>query len=68
MTNDEFRTSLRALGISQRWLAERLGVHKSTVSHWATGAAPIPKYAAEYLRVLPLLCARGGAIDDVLRD
>ena len=41
-----------------RWkqvdLARKLGVHVNTVSSWATGSAMVPKYAAEYLRVVLL--------------
>ena len=59
----EFRAALKALGIKQTWLAERLGVHKSTVSHWTTGAAPIPKYATFAIALMTRIAAEGIATD-----
>lgn len=59
---------MKALGLRQRWLAERLGVHVSTISHWAKGHAPVPRYAESYLKALSLLgCEGESAFDDVLR-
>lgn len=52
MSRDEFRAAMKALGLSQRDLASRLGVALSTVSAWATGKAPVPKYASAYLELL----------------
>ena len=49
MTPDEFRAALKALGLRQKWLAERLGVATTTVNRWATGELPVPRYAVAYL-------------------
>lgn len=57
MTPDQFRATLKSLGLSQRALSERFHQPASTVNRWAVGAAPVPGYAAEYLRVLALLRA-----------
>lgn len=59
MTPDEFRATLKRLGLRQRWLAERLGVFESTVSGWARGTYPVPQYAVAYLRALEMLADRG---------
>lgn len=59
MTADEFRTALRALGLRQNRLAAALGVDFNTVSRWAVGTVPVPKYAQSYLRVLDLLVEYG---------
>lgn len=58
MTAEEFRATLKSLGLRQRVLAERLGVEASTVNRWATGKAPVPQYAAY---VLELIRDRGWA-------
>lgn len=52
MTAAELHAAMKALGLSQRALASRLGVALSTVSAWATGKAPVPKYASAYLELL----------------
>ena len=51
MTPDELRAALQTLGWSQVRLAERLGVHKNTVSLWARGKAEIPGPAVAYLNL-----------------
>lgn len=52
MNGPGFKATLRELGISQRQLAITLGLAVSTVSHWATGTAPVPQYAIAYLDLL----------------
>ena len=51
MTSDEFRAELRALGMSQRALAIRLGLAVTTVNRWALALAPVPQYAVAYLEL-----------------
>lgn len=46
MTHAEFRSTLKSLGITQRSLAERLGVNTATVNRWAQGTLAVPEYAA----------------------
>jgi predicted transcriptional regulator len=57
MTNLELRASLKALGISQKWLAERLGVSTATVFRWVRGDLsrgdfPVPQYVVAYLELM----------------
>ena len=52
MTPAELRTALKSLNLSQRSLAERLGVEPATVNRWATGKVPVPQYAAYVLELL----------------
>lgn len=54
MTATQFRSTLKALGLTQRSFAspERLGVDVHTVNRWATGALPVPRYAAYALELL----------------
>lgn len=52
MTGPEFRAALKSLGLSQRSLAEHLGVRTSTVNRWAMGELPVPQYAAYVLELL----------------
>lgn len=52
MTAPEFRTTLKSLKLSQRSLAERLGVDATTVNRWAVGKAPVPRYAVYVLELL----------------
>jgi DNA-binding transcriptional regulator YiaG len=49
MTPTEFRATLRALNLTQRSLAERLGLAISTVNRWAKRQVEIPQYAVAYL-------------------
>jgi len=52
MTGPELRAALKSLNLSQRSLAERLGVLPQTVNKWAQGKLPVPKYAAYVLSLL----------------
>lgn len=52
MTAPEFRAALKSLGLRQRWLAERLGVNKTTVNRWATGELPVAPYVPFVLELL----------------
>jgi hypothetical protein len=52
ITAEEFSTSLKQLGIRQKWLAGRLGVATSTVNRWATGALPVAPYVPFVLELL----------------
>jgi transcriptional regulator with XRE-family HTH domain len=54
MTADEFRAALKRIGMTQRELAaaEHLGVNHRTVSLWATGVLPVPRYAEYALELL----------------
>lgn len=49
MTADEFRATLRDLGMSQTELRLRLGLNKSTVNRWAQNQLDVPQYAVAYL-------------------
>lgn len=52
MTPAEFRAALKALGMSQRRLAQVWGVDPVTVNRYATGKLPIPPIAAFALRLM----------------
>ena len=52
MTGEQFKAELARMGISQSWLAERLGHSHITVYRWCAGALPIPEYATFCLRLL----------------
>lgn len=43
MTSEELRRRREALGLTQRALAERLGVREETVNRWERGRVPIPR-------------------------
>ena len=51
MTSEEFRVELKALGLSQRALAMRLGLAVTTVNRWALEQVPVPQYAVAYLEL-----------------
>lgn len=48
----DLRARRAALKLSQRELAELLGVSKSTISHWEIGKQKIPPYVALALDAL----------------
>jgi len=52
MSIDEFRQLVRSLGMSQKQLAQKLGVHRSTLQRWESGKTRIPKHIVEYLKSL----------------
>jgi transcriptional regulator with XRE-family HTH domain len=54
MTAAALTAALQILGWSGNELGRRLGVHRNTVSAWATGRVAVPGYVAEYLRVMLL--------------
>lgn len=47
-----FRATLRELGLSRAWLADKLGKNAHTVGKWASGESPVPQYAAFVLDLL----------------
>jgi len=55
MTADEFRGKLKALGISQKWLAEHLGVYPFTVNRWAQGTVAVPQHVSFVISLLEQL-------------
>jgi len=57
MTAPEFRAALKSLNLSQRALAARLGVERSTVNRWAVGKAAVPQYVAYVLELLSTAAA-----------
>ena len=52
MSAQEFTAALARLGLRQGRLADDLGVARSTVSHWATGKAPVAPWVPYLLRLL----------------
>lgn len=52
MTADELRATLKAVGLRQKALADRLGVATTTVNRWAKGDLAVPRYASAYLELL----------------
>lgn len=52
MTALDLRAALRALGITQRGFARRLGVANNTVNRWVMGTIEVPQYAAYVVRLM----------------
>lgn len=49
MTPDKFKRVRLALGLTQRELADQLGVHRVTVARWEVGERRIPEPVARLL-------------------
>lgn len=47
----DFQSRLQALDLQQKELAEKLGVHETTVYRWCAGDVPIPQYALAFLEI-----------------
>ena len=62
MTADEYRTALKALGLTQAGAARLLGVDERTSRRWARGEREIP---GPVVRFLHFLIAAGIPADDV---
>ena len=41
------KKTCKELGITQKELAERIGVSETTVTNWARGATPIPEWGTK---------------------
>lgn len=52
MDGPNLKAALKDIGVTQRWLADQLGLAYSTVSDWARGDTPVPQYAIAYLDLL----------------
>lgn len=52
MTENIIKKTCKELGITQKELAETLGLNINTVSQWARGVTPIPQWA---LITMPLM-------------
>jgi len=46
------KETAKALGMTQKELAERMGVSKDTISNWSRGAIDVPKWAIEMFKLL----------------
>mgnify|MGYP001084206840 CR=1 FL=1 len=57
LTPEQFNAALLALGWKQSDFARRTGLSAGAVNRWATGQAPSPLWAAEYLGALLDLAA-----------
>ncbi|MGW3491867.1 helix-turn-helix domain-containing protein [Streptomyces sp. NPDC001054] len=52
MTPAAFKTAREALGLSDGWLGDHLGVGARTIRRWEAGDTPLPARASEELRAL----------------
>lgn len=52
MTNNQYRTALKRLGLSQRKAAKWIGVSLRTSQNYALGMTPIPEPTARLLRLV----------------
>ncbi len=52
MTGKELRRARQQLGLTQKVLAEKLGVHKLTVARWEWGTVGISEPAARLVKLL----------------
>lgn len=52
MTGAELRRIRERLGVTQRELAERVGVHFVTANRWERGQVPISEPVAQLVRLL----------------
>lgn len=52
MTAPDLRAALRALGLTQREFAARIGVASNTVNRWVMGTIEVPPYAAYVVELL----------------
>jgi len=51
MDHDEFRATLKKLGISQHQFAREIDMDVTTVNRWANDKAEIPGIASAYVRL-----------------
>lgn len=46
------KDTCKALGITQKELAEKMGVHEVTVNNWARGSKDVPEWAVKFIVLL----------------
>ena len=46
------KKTCKELGITQKELAERMGVTETSVTNWARGATPVPTWASRIFELL----------------
>jgi DNA-binding transcriptional regulator YiaG len=66
MTPDDFRSAQRALGLSDRELAEFLCVDVRNVRRWKRGENDIPRWVEKFLPVFVRMFDTGECSVDVL--
>ncbi|MEB0303830.1 hypothetical protein QN345_00555 [Cryobacterium sp. 10I1] len=64
MTAAEFKIKRERLGVSGRWLADRVGVLDRQVRRWESGVAPVP---ADVVKFVDDLDAEARELADALR-
>lgn len=55
MTPDQYKSAIKALGLSQERAGERLGYSPRSSQGWALGEYPVPKAVAMLLESLALI-------------
>jgi len=62
------KKTCRELGITQKELAERIGVSKQTIYDWSSGKTPIPNWGNNFMSLLsdiPTLLTIKEAMDKI---
>lgn len=52
MEKNIVKETAKELGMTQKKLAERMGVSEDTMSNWSRGAVPVPNWAIEMFKLL----------------
>lgn len=52
MEENIVKSTCKTLGITQKELADRMGVHVQTMSQWARGINAIPEWGTRFMSVL----------------
>jgi len=58
MTGVELQMLRQEMGWSQQFLAEKLGVTRSSLAHWEQGRAPVPHHISRSVRRASRLMGR----------
>jgi DNA-binding XRE family transcriptional regulator len=62
------KKTCKELGITQKELAERIGVSKQTIYDWSSGKTPVPNWGANFMQLLneiPQLLILKDAVDKI---
>lgn len=52
--NSIIKQYCKKLGLTQKQLAKEIGVTETTISQWARGAVPVPKWGLKSLHLLEI--------------
>jgi len=68
MTADEYRTTIKRLGLTQSGAGKLIGVTEVTSRRWASGTAPVPGPVSKLFRLMVALKLTPEKVAELLNE